>query len=687
MAEIEVPDFKSGKEFENWVKSLDEKSIQQWTSVDWLKMYDKVDAYVASENFLEEFRALVPKLCKNGHFKYLKEADLLGYSKIDDWLGRDVFMQAHFGRFGKMYRNYRFEPEQSAYIRKVAKENGEKLAREGNVDAAKLAIEASKEYEKGSSYLKKDEIERIAGQVSEITRKSTSYGITPETGYVDTKVQLDFEMSASGYTCNGKAGEVKIGLNPKETADHSIRTVFHESAHAYLQGENPQQALAASRGIIAYPELGENFQELMRRNSQYYLSSSMAKKNASREFNRNQSSRWTTIYDREFNGYHKQPVERYSNLYGVEAERAFRRASGQVSERTADQVADFIEGKKLKGRRLYFRDNGIGRPQDVRYTSEGIELVYRSDGNSAVEALGGQIKKQFAGADESLLKDLNISGDLKTGEVKVKVPTTWEFSKKWNKYMASTSLENELKKQAANACKKISNVAKTVRTGAKDALKNQATNTARRTAKAWAKVKLANAKFDKAVDTVIEKGAKKLNNSKVGKAYNKAVSKVGNTKAGKAVGTAAKTVVKKAAGTAAGKAVGKVVAKTVGTAVGKSVLKKIPLVSAVAGTCFAIGRLKNGEWKAAGCEFLSGVAGCFPGLGTAASVAIDAGLAANDIHKATKAGTKTKPTPKNYVAKAYPKPVKQQATHGKKPVRKTTLSTEQMLAFKQNSRA
>ena len=206
-----------------------------------------------------------------------------------------------------------------------------------------------------------------------------------------------------------------------------------------------------------------------------------------------------------------------------------------------------------------------------------------------------------------------------------------------------------------------------------------------------AKAAATNAKFDQTVDRVVATGSNKLNNSKVGKAYEKATTKVAETKVGKTVAKTTTATMKKVGTTAAGKAVGKVVAKTVGTAVGKSVLKKIPLVSAVAGTCFAIGRLKNGEWKAAGCEFLSGVAGCFPGLGTAASVAIDAGLAANDIHKATKAGTKTKPknepAPKNYVAKAHPKPVKQQATQDKKPVRKTTLSTEQMLVLKQNSRA
>ena len=78
----------------------------------------------------------------------------------------------------------------------------------------------------------------------------------------------------------------------------------------------------------------------------------------------------------------------------------------------------------------------------------------------------------------------------------------------------------------------------------------------------------------------------------------------------------------------------KAAAKTAGSAVGKSVIKKIPLVSAAAGCYFAWDRIKDGDWKGACGEVASGVAGCFPGLGTAASAAIDVGLAAKDIKSA-----------------------------------------------------
>ena len=63
---------------------------------------------------------------------------------------------------------------------------------------------------------------------------------------------------------------------------------------------------------------------------------------------------------------------------------------------------------------------------------------------------------------------------------------------------------------------------------------------------------------------------------------------------------------------------------------GKSLLKKIPGVGALAGLGFAAQRAMKGDWKGAGLEAASGLVSLAPGLGTAASVAIDAGLAARD---------------------------------------------------------
>ena len=106
------------------------------------------------------------------------------------------------------------------------------------------------------------------------------------------------------------------------------------------------------------------------------------------------------------------------------------------------------------------------------------------------------------------------------------------------------------------------------------------------------------------------------------------------TKIGKKIGrgvrrtkTVAKGLLKKA-----GRKIGvKSVAKIGGKALGKGLLKKIPFIGLGAGLLFAGQRMMAGDFKGAGLEMLSGVAGTVPGIGTAVSVGLDATLAAKDM--------------------------------------------------------
>lgn len=71
-------------------------------------------------------------------------------------------------------------------------------------------------------------------------------------------------------------------------------------------------------------------------------------------------------------------------------------------------------------------------------------------------------------------------------------------------------------------------------------------------------------------------------------------------------------------------------AKLGAKSLGKSVLKKIPVIGALAGIGFAMMRLSKGDVSGAALEAASGAAGTIPGAGTAASIGIDAALAARD---------------------------------------------------------
>jgi hypothetical protein len=79
------------------------------------------------------------------------------------------------------------------------------------------------------------------------------------------------------------------------------------------------------------------------------------------------------------------------------------------------------------------------------------------------------------------------------------------------------------------------------------------------------------------------------------------------------------------------KAAEKTLAKAGGKTLGKSLLKKIPIIGALAGIGFGLSRLAEGDLLGAAGEVASGLAGTIPGVGTAASVGIDAALLAKDV--------------------------------------------------------
>lgn len=115
--------------------------------------------------------------------------------------------------------------------------------------------------------------------------------------------------------------------------------------------------------------------------------------------------------------------------------------------------------------------------------------------------------------------------------------------------------------------------------------------------------------------------------------------RVGAKRSTRKIGKNAKGFASKFLGKAAGKEGAKLGAKTVaktgGKAVakgiGKAVLKKVPLIGLAAGVGFGIERMLRGDWGGGLTEIASGAASTVPGLGTAASVALDAALMAKDM--------------------------------------------------------
>lgn len=124
---------------------------------------------------------------------------------------------------------------------------------------------------------------------------------------------------------------------------------------------------------------------------------------------------------------------------------------------------------------------------------------------------------------------------------------------------------------------------------------------------------------------------------KTGRFVSASTAKATGKGASKGATQAASKATSKAAGKAAGKTATKAAGKAAAKGVGKSLLKKIPGIGFLAGLAFGAGRLMDGDYKGALGEVASGAASTIPGPGTAASFAIDAGLAASDIKNETNA--------------------------------------------------
>lgn len=119
------------------------------------------------------------------------------------------------------------------------------------------------------------------------------------------------------------------------------------------------------------------------------------------------------------------------------------------------------------------------------------------------------------------------------------------------------------------------------------------------------------------------------------------------TAAGSALGGLAGNMGSRLIGRGGAKAAGKTTGKTAtksaskfgtkgllkigGKGLGKTLLKKLPLVGVLAGVGFGLQRLMSGDAAGAALEVASGVAGSVPGIGTGASVGIDAAIAARDM--------------------------------------------------------
>ena len=738
---IEVPDFKSADDFKSWVKSLDEGTIKKWNIYDWEAVFKKVDdVRFNSWNIIED--EAVKKSLKE---KAVAMSKANGTHAPIFYLKKLSFDYSCQEEFAKLYQNSSLETEQKKAIEELMHRFYD-VDPDVNVSEAKLAR------------FKSDRVSYMVdttGKIDDLVAGSTAYSPEHRTR---TRIFVVDELGNFG----GMAGEHLYGSSNLHIragiVDQGVETAAHESAHIHLQTGNSLQAELLQKNIMAHPELGKDFATLMRYNHEFYLSVD----DCIGLINLNEATlKEGTPF---INGYTREPMEKFSYIYGKEFERSFRSASGQMSERNAVNVVNYLNKT----------------PQSVQYTSEGVEIVYRAEASAGLS--GEQLLKELSAKfDESLLADLDIQLVDQAGkDVKITVPTDYKFAEKLNNVLLAQPevkavadfigqspsfvrytdkeielvyLNSAIDKKEQKLIKKLGNIIgeeniqnnlkrKRVFTTVTLPKREEIFSTieqAGKTGKFAANTavhggsksgggiigKIDN-KVNHAIDTFVEKGGNALNNSKVGKTYARAKTAVASSTvakrtkkvAGKAKDAVMKTtkkvtqsapvqkaktvvkatgkaiaqstpvkalkqtgkaIAKSAFGQATKKAVAKTAIKTTAKAVGKSLLKKIPFISIGAGLVFGVQRAMAGDFAGAAGEVASGVCGTFPGVGTAASVAIDAGLAGRDIYNNTRSAKQIKSTMRQDQKKAQKYGAKTQrqvsrAAKPKSPQKQATVS-------------
>lgn len=243
----------------------------------------------------------------------------------------------------------------------------------------------------------------------------------------------------TAYVANGNR-RPRIVLGPC-VRDDNVNVVFHEAAHAHLQ--HLKITGSVLENVRPVEALDDEFYKLMQNNLNYYLSVNNIEKDgkplAQVMDATSDRKAWFAMRYNEEKMYSNSPLERFSNLYGTEAERAFRRVSGQLTERGARDVAMFLDST------MFFQGvekpmTALGKPNAAVSVENGIRLTYSASekGVAADELLKG-IEQRFAGMDEALKKQLNIQKSV-SGEVSITIPQSYDFRQKFAQFKATTQL-------------------------------------------------------------------------------------------------------------------------------------------------------------------------------------------------------------------------------------------------------
>ena len=134
------PKIQHTEDFKKWLKTIEEQSVQSWTTQDWLKMYNQIEDCIQNSYY---HKGLVWEKY-NARFKK-NEISQEEFEKISIKIDNNQFLRNEFvneceEEFVKLYKNYRMESEHYSAIIQKGKEIGKQLASHGNIDCSAVAF-------------------------------------------------------------------------------------------------------------------------------------------------------------------------------------------------------------------------------------------------------------------------------------------------------------------------------------------------------------------------------------------------------------------------------------------------------------------------------------------------------------------------------------------------------------------
>lgn len=446
MSTLSVPDFKTSKDFVDWVESLDNKEIQSWKTKDWLTMYEKLTSLIDND---EKLKSEYIQHIKNLEKEIPPEKRLMrGLRKIlntpltqiisKKQIGKDfplidsVNLRRYFTQqennisaFIKLYNNYRFEPHQLKAIKELAKDNGKRISEEQDINLSEISGIMSDSVTHGDNMLKvANKVDKIVKENIDLPHERSSKVVISRTMSRGSGVERDIKSTPT----------IILGLAHR---DSMLEIMFHEAAHAHLQNSSIYQQVMLARNNLPIEkyaeELNKDFYNLMNYNECFYLSPTTKDTFATSLILKNNSITSEELNDKLKklqNGYKKQPNERYSYIFGIEAEREFRRQNKQNSERSALYMKKYLQPL-------------LGDPVASKYVNGNIQIEYKS----STPMLGNkELIRRFnylmEGADTELLKALNIHEEGKN--VVLTIPTEYSFREKIVKLWRANHSKNNL---------------------------------------------------------------------------------------------------------------------------------------------------------------------------------------------------------------------------------------------------